>query len=254
VHGAEYLSTNPPPNRKNNIKVSHKNGKKAYWRKCGSFGHLACFSFYANKNVTTGEGGMVLTSDKKYEKRLRDHRNLCFLKTPRFLHDELGHNYRLTNVQAAIGLAQIERLNKTIARKIYMAKRYSSHLEALPLRLPTERKWSKNVIWMYGVTLLEEKRSQKYFEKNWNKLSLKDYKKWPTYRIMNKLLKAGIDTRPFFVGIHEQPALRKMRLFKNASYPVTERIARSGFYLPSGQAIKDREIKEVCSALRGMFK
>ena len=228
VHGAEYQSA-----------------KDKAWHKCGSFGRLSCFSFYANKLVTTGEGGMVLTSDDKLAERLRKHRNLCFLKSPRFLHYHIGNNFRMTNIQAALGLAQLENLDKTVKRKREMAKKYSDLLKGLSLRLPTEHKWARGVVWMYGVTLQEEKGQ--------GDLSVQDYMKWPNYKIMKKLAELEIQTRPFFIGMHEQPIFQSLGYFKSGSYPATERIARAGFYLPSGQAITDTQIQEVASALKGLF-
>ncbi|UCD54938.1 MAG: DegT/DnrJ/EryC1/StrS family aminotransferase [Candidatus Omnitrophota bacterium] len=254
AHGGEYLSTRPSKAAKKDACKGSKDGATAYWRKCGSFGELSCFSFYANKNITTGEGGMVLTSDEAIVRRLRKHRNLCFLKTPRFLHHELGHNYRMTNIQAAIGLAQLEHLDRTIERKLDMAKKYSEGLNGLSLQLPVEHKWAKNVIWMYSVLLHEDKKNQSYFEKGWVHITPEKHKNWPSYKIMQRLAERGIQTRPFFIGIHEQPLFRKDGYFKGESYPVTEKIARSGFYLPSGQAIKDTEIKEVSHVLKGLLQ
>ena len=230
AHGGEYFSK-----------------KQNSWRRCGSIGHLACFSFYANKIITCGEGGMVLTSDDNLAERLRSHRNLCFLKSPRFLHHEMGSNFRMTNIQAAIGVAQLEYIDKTIARKVSMAKRYSDALRDLPLQLPVQREWAKNVIWMYGVTLKES-------EKDWRKLSPEEYASWPSYKIMKELDNSGIQTRPFFIGMHEQPVFQRLGYFKGEFYPVTEKIARTGFYLPSGQAITDDQIDEVCNALKGLLK
>ncbi|MFA4992233.1 MAG: DegT/DnrJ/EryC1/StrS family aminotransferase [Candidatus Omnitrophota bacterium] len=236
VHGAEYFS------------------KKAdAWRKCGGFGHLACFSFYANKNITTGEGGMVLTSDDRLAERLRGHRNLCFLKSPRFLHEEIGHNFRMTNTQAAIGLGQLERIDKTIKRKIEMARKYSGCLKGLPLQLPAERKWARNVIWMYAVLLRENRKSSAWFQDGWRSLKTKEFARWPSYKIMKALEDMGVDTRPFFIGMHEQPVFHEMGFFKKETYPVTEMIARAGFYLPSGQAVTDIQIKHVSRALKGLF-
>lgn len=253
VHGGEYLSFRPLENKGDNTCEASKNGKKAYWRKCGGFGHLACFSFYANKNITTGEGGMVLTSDEVFAERLRSHRNLCFLKSPRFFHKEIGNNYRMTNIQAALGLAQLESIDRTIERKLDMANMYSKAFRDLPLKLPVEHQWAKNVIWMYAVVLCEEKRSQSYFENNWEHMSPEEYLRWPSYKIMKRLEENNIQTRPFFIGIHEQPVLRKSGYFKDESYPVTEKISRTGFYLPSGQAITDIQIEEVIRVLRGLF-
>jgi len=237
VHGGQYFSK-----------------KDKAWHKCGSFGHLSCFSFYANKIITSGEGGMVMTSDEKLAERLRSHRNLCFLKSPRFLHYEIGHNFRMTNIQAAIGLAQLEYIDKTINRKIAMAKKYSAALKNLPLQLPVQREWAKNVIWMYAIALKKEKTSGSYFEKNWLGLPTKEYAKWPCYKVMDKLAANGIQTRPFFIGIHEQPVFQRMGYFKGESYPVTEKITRTGFYLPSGQAITDAQIQKVIAVSKGLFK
>lgn len=229
VHGAEY-----------------KSAKDNAWHRCGSFGHLACFSFYANKLITTGEGGMVLTSDDKLNERLRKHRNLCFLKSPRFLHHHIGNNFRMTNIQAALGLAQLESLDKTIKRKREMTRKYSALLKSLPLQLPTERKWARGVTWMYGIVLQEEKGQRD--------LTIEEYMKWPNYKIMKKLSELEIQTRPFFIGMHEQPVFQRRGYFKNKSYPVTERITRSGFYLPSGQAITDSQIEEVVTKLKRLLQ
>ena len=236
AHGAEYSS------KKNNRRI-----------KCGGFGNLACFSFYANKIITTGEGGMVLTSDDKLAERLRSHRNLCFLKEPRFLHHEIGNNFRMTNIQAAIGLAQLEYIEKTVRRKIDIAKKYSGLLEGLPLNLPIEKEWARNVIWMYSVLLKESGGAMRFFKEGWQGLEASEFREWPAYKIMGELKENGVETRPFFIGMHEQPVFRAKGYFKDGSYPVTERIARSGFYLPSGQALTDGQIQDVCVALKELF-
>jgi len=208
VHGAEY--------------------KK---RKCGGLGNISCFSFFANKIITTGEGGMILTSNDAWAEKLKYYRNLCFKKEPRFVHDEIGHNYRFTNIQAALGLAQLERIEKIVERKRTMALKYNTGLAELPLQIPVERSWAKNVYWMYGIVINESCG-----------LSGK--------RLGALLVDKGIGTRPFFWGIHEQPVFRKAGLFKDVSLPVTERIARRGLYLPSGQAITDEQIEYVVKQVR----
>jgi perosamine synthetase len=200
-------------------------------KKCGGIGHVSCFSFFANKIIATGEGGMVLADDDTLAERLRSYRNLCFQDKQRFLHEEIGHNYRFTNIQAAIGLAQLERIEETIERKRAMARKYSSGLRGLPVRLPVERPWAKNVYWMYGLVIDEE-----------TGLDAKELAK--------RLRTAGVDTRPFFLGMHEQPVFKKMGLFKDVSLPVTERIARQGLYLPSGQAITDEQMDYVIEQVR----
>lgn len=203
--------------------------------KCGGIGHISCFSFYANKIITTGEGGMVLTNDDRMADRLRSYRNLCFQSKQRFFHEEIGHNFRLTNIQAALGLAQLERIENFVERKRDMAARYHKGLSDLPLKLPVERPWAKNVYWMYGI-VLDEKTN----------VDAKEF--------ASRLRSEGIETRPFFLGIHEQPVFRNMGLFKNLSLPVTERIARQGLYLPSGQAITDEQIDYVIERVRKAFE
>ena len=217
VHGAEYLS-----------------GRETIhpaWRRCGSFGTLSCFSFYANKLITTGEGGMILTDDAKLAEKARSLRNLCFQGHRRFYHEELGFNFRLTNLQAALGLAQLERIDEIIARKRWIGHEYNSRLSGIPgLQLPVEEPWARNVYWMYGIVLSEETGMD-------------------ATAFGDKLKKLGIETRPFFLGLHEQPVFHQRGLFLQDRYPVTERIARQGLYLPSGLALTQEQISEVSEAV-----
>lgn len=199
-------------------------------KKSGSFGELSCFSFYANKIVTTGEGGMVLTDDELLAGKLRAHRNLCFKPERRFYHTELGHNYRMTNIQAAIGLAQMELVEDHVAHKRWMAAEYTRRLQGIKeLQLPIEKPWAKNVYWMYGV-ILDESNGMDAVE------------------FARRLKAEGVETRPFFLGMHEQPVFHDRGLFIGEKYPVTERIARQGLYLPSGLTITEEQIEFVCGA------
>jgi perosamine synthetase len=217
AHGAEYLSG--------------REGDSPSWRRCGSFGELSCFSFYANKIVTTGEGGMVMTDDDAMAERLRSLRNLAHRPGARFHHDALGFNFRLTNLQAAIGVGQLERVDAAVRRKREIGRRYTERLARVSgLLLPVERPWVRNVYWMYGVVLDDS------FD-----VSRED--------VQEELARRGIETRTFFVGLHEQPALRGRALFEGESYPVAERIGRRGFYLPSGVGLLDEEIDAVCAAV-----
>jgi perosamine synthetase len=213
VHGAEYKG-----------------------RRCGSFGDLSCFSFYANKIVTTGEGGMVLTDQDSYAERVRYLRNLCLQKERRFLHKELGHNYRMTNLQAAVGLAQVEQIDSALNKKRSMGSAYNQRLAHLQgIQLPVEKSWAKNVYWMYGIVLDE-------------KLGI------TAAEFSERLARRGIMTRPFFLGMHEQPALQNLGLFQSEHYPVAERLARQGLYLPSGLALTEAQLNEVCEALESEWK
>lgn len=206
------------------------------WRRCGSFGTVSCFSFYANKLITTGEGGMVLTDDPRLAERLRMLRNLCFLTGRRFYHEELGYNFRLTNMQAAMGLAQLERIDEIVARKRVIGKQYNESLHGIPgLQLPSEQAWARSVYWMYGVVLDKE--------------TCLDADKFA-----RRLHEYEIETRPFFLGMHEQPALRRKGLFVGEHYPVAERLARQGLYVPSGLALTDAQLERVCTAIREVLK
>jgi perosamine synthetase len=200
-------------------------------RPCGGLGDISCFSFYANKLITTGEGGMLLTDDAAYADRARAFRNLCFRPEKRFLHLELGNNYRMTNLQAAVGVAQMEGLSEKVESKRRMGRAYAERLSKLPgLQLPVEREWASNVYWMYGIVLSEE-------------LGIE------ATEFATRLGRLGIDTRPFFLGMHEQPALLSLGLFNDQRYPVAERLARQGLYLPSSIGLTDEEINQVCAAV-----
>ena len=222
VHGAEYLSGFEK--------------KEPSWMKCGGMGHISCFSFYANKLITTGEGGMVLTSDPQLAEKLRGLRNLCFRPERRFYHTELGYNYRLTNIQAAMGLAQLERFDQILDKKRWMGREYTKRLSALKvLQLPVEKPWARQVYWMYSLVLDES-----------TGMDAQEFAK--------RLCAAGVDTRPFFLGMHEQPVFHQRGLFVNEHYPVAERIARQGLYLPSGLTLTEEQVGLVCDAVKGCIK
>lgn len=197
---------------------------------CGSFGEISTLSFYPNKHITTGEGGMVLTDDEKLAERCRSLRNLCFQPQKRFVHEELGYNFRMTNLQAALGLAQIERLSEFVDRKRRMGKKYTELLSVVSaLELPIAKTiYAENIYWVYGVILKEQSGVD-------------------AEEMMRRLSQRGIGTRPFFWPMHEQPVFKKMRLFNKEDYPVAERMARRGFYLPSGMALTEGQIEEVCN-------
>ena len=203
---------------------------------CGSFGDISTFSFYPNKLITTGEGGMVVTDDDTIAEKCRSLRNLCFQKNKRFIHEELGWNFRMTNMQAALGLAQIERLDEFIKKKRSMGQKYNMLLEGLKnIQLPIKKtSYSENIYWVFGLVLDE------------NILDNAD-------SIMKKLKTCGVGTRPFFWPIHLQPLIKKMGLFRTDSFPIAEKIARKGFYIPSGLGITDSEINRVSSELRAIL-
>lgn len=205
------------------------------WRLCGSFGTLSCFSFYANKLITTGEGGMILTDDPELAERVRSLRNLCFESGRRFHHQQLGFNFRLTNLQAALGLAQLERVQEIIARKRWIGVEYNRRLSDIAtVQLPIQEEWARNVYWMYGLVLSEGCGMDAAV-------------------FAQQLKERGIETRPFFLGLHEQPVFHDKGLFLGEHYPVAERIARQGLYLPSGLALTAEQIKTVCDAVHDVL-
>jgi perosamine synthetase len=213
--------------------AAEAHGQAYRGRPCGSFGDLSVFSFYPNKLVTSGEGGMIVTDDAELAERCRSLRNLCFQARKRFVHDELGYNFRMTNLQAAVGLAQLERLDRFADIKRRMGKRYTSLLDGdmgVQLPLPATD-YAENIYWVFGVVL-------------------NDAVPFDAEEAMRRLGERRIGTRPFFWPMHEQPVFRRMGLFAGESCPIAERLARRGFYLPSGLALADAQMDEVAAALK----
>ena len=206
-------------------------------RQCGSFGDLSTFSFYPNKHITTGEGGMVLVDDAELAERCRSKRNLCFQRTQRFLHEELGWNYRMTNMQAALGVAQLEKLDETVQQKRAIGPFYNEALADVPhLRLPVPATdYADNIYWVYGVVL-------------------EDSCPIDAAAMMQKLADEGIGSRPFFWPLHEQPVLQNMGLAGDESYPVAESLARRGLYLPSGLGSNEDDFAKVADVVRKILQ
>jgi len=202
---------------------------------CGSMGDVSVFSFYANKIITTGEGGMILTQSDKLAEKARALRNLCFQPSRRFYHENIGYNFRMTNIQAAIGTAQLERIDQIIDTKRAIAKAYSERLGNVSgLCLPAEAPWARSVYWVYGIVLEKDT--------GLNALQLADY-----------MLDAGIETRPFFLGIHQQPVFQNMGLFVGEHYPVAENLSSQGLYLPAGLSISMNEIDRICKTIQAFL-
>jgi perosamine synthetase len=210
-------------------------GSEYKGKRCGGYGAVSCASFYANKTITTGEGGMCLTDDPSIAEKLKSVRNLCFLPRRRFVHEELGFNFRMTNVQAAIGLGQLERIDEHVNKKIAIAQNYNRMLKELEdskrLRLPVEKSWAKSIYWMYGI-LLNKDRGPKAVD------------------IQEKLGKKGVQTRPFFYPMHLQPVFQSMAWYKKEKPAISEHLYDYGFYLPSGLTLKTEEIEQVVTSLK----
>lgn len=203
---------------------------------CGSFGDISTVSFYPNKHITTGEGGMILTDNDNLAAQCRELRNLCFIPGKRFVHERLGWNLRMTNLQAALGLAQLERLDEFLNKKKWIGLRFNQLLAGLPgVKLPLSIvDYAENIYWVYGLVL-------------------DDSIEFDAEEAMRKLATFGIDCRPFFYPMHQQPVLQSMGLFKGESYPVAERLYQRGFYVPSGLALTEYQILQVSEALSQVF-
>lgn len=203
-------------------------------KKCGSFGDISIFSFYPNKHITTGEGGMILTNDEDIYNRCKSLRNLGFSSdsSKRFIHEELGWNLRMTNLQAALGVAQLERIEEFVEKKRWIGNSYQELLKDIDgINLPIKSKqFSENIYWVFAITLKDEhpKTAQ---------------------QVMKELGAKGVGTRPFFYPMHQQPVFKKMDLFKNESYPNAEKLYANGFYIPSGLALTESQIFEVSKVL-----
>jgi perosamine synthetase len=205
-------------------------GAMVFDRKVGSFGDVGCFSFYANKVITTGEGGMIVTNRKDLAERAKSLRNLAFTK-PRFKHYEIGYNYRLTNLQAAIGLAQLSRIEDIIRIKRQIAKWYTDRLiNVKGLRLPIEKFYAKSVYWMYGIVVEPE------FGISRDELS-------------KQLLDKGIETRDMFCPMNLQPSLLKINAVVDTPCPVAENLWKNGLYLPSGNQLTPEQVNMICDTI-----
>jgi perosamine synthetase len=179
---------------------------------------------------------MILVDSEQLAERCRSLRNLCFIPESRFVHEEMGWNMRMTNLQAALGVAQLHRLEAHLARKIEIGRLYNERLAGIDgLTLPVEKTaYAENIYWVYGVVI-------------------KDDIAMSAREAMQSLGSAGIGTRPFFYPMHRQPVFRKMGLFEGISCPVAERIAERGFYIPSGLAMTDGQLDQVADEMRKLF-
>lgn len=198
-------------------------------KKVGSLSKAACFSFSGAKLITTGEGGMITTSDKNLIQRVIEINNDFMSKKRKFYHSDIGYNYRLTNLQAALGLAQLENINKLLDMKIKNAGIYTSLLkDESIIQLPLQKTWAKNVFWLYSVVLKKKRLRNK---------------------LMSYLDGKGIETRPFFVPIHRLPMYKQTGNFSNTDY-----LSENGLSLPSGANLKQSEIEYICSEVKKFIK
>ena len=203
---------------------------------CGSFGLISTFSFYANKHVTTGEGGMIVTNNRRLYNKCFELRNLCFKKKKRFVHYDLGWNYRITNLQAAVGLAQLEKLNKIVKVKRKIGDFYNKKIDKYKnIKLPIIKKnYAKNIYWVYTILLSQES-------------------KLTADKVCDELTRKGIDTRRMFYPLNKQPILRKLGI-KKQTCPIAEKLYKCGFYLPSGLGINKKDQTYVIKNLINIVK
>ena len=214
--------------------AAEMHGQTYKGRPCGSFGDISTFSFYPNKHITCGEGGMLVTDNPKLAERCSLIRNLFFSPQKRYVHEELGYNFRMTNMQAAIGLAQLEKIDDTVLKKRWIGKKYTELLADLQefIILPVEKtEYAMNIYWVYGILLTEKVKVNAEV-------------------IMQKLAERCIGTRGFFYPLHKQPVFIKQNLYITEKYPNAEYLADKGFYLPSGLTLNEEQILYVAETLR----
>ena len=213
--------------------AAQAHGAKYKGQLCGSIGHVSAFSFYANKLITTGEGGMVCTSDPDIDQRAKSYRNLCFNSAERFRHDDIGYNFRMTSMQAALGIGQLSRIDQIIEKKRELGLKYRERFKSIEgIRGQNEALWADTVYWMYCV-----------------KIDPKCGHNAKT--IMDRLGKDGIGTRPFFRGLHQQPAIEKINFsFDDNNFLNTNEAYEYGFYLPSSLNLTDPQLDIICDALQ----
>ncbi|OHA18458.1 MAG: hypothetical protein A2664_00755 [Candidatus Taylorbacteria bacterium RIFCSPHIGHO2_01_FULL_46_22b] len=226
--------------KKNKLKIvedaAEAHGGEYKGQLCGTMGDIGTFSFMANKIITTGEGGMTITNNEEYADRLRRYKDFCYSPQKRFIHTDVGYNYRMGNLQAAVGCGELANLSKYIEIKEKMAEKYAGLLGNIAgLRLPITLSGVKNVYWMYAILIDDQKFGM-------NKDALRA-----------TLKERGIDTRDFFYPPEEQPFLIDRNLVTE-KFPQTDYASKHGLYLPSGLAISDEQIERVAEEIRDIAK
>jgi len=209
--------------------AAEAHGAEVNGKKVGSLGHVGTFSFYGNKIITTGEGGMITTNDENLYERMRHLRDHAMSKEKRYWHTEVGFNYRMTNVQAALGLAQLERIDEIIAKKRLIFEWYKEGLKDIEgIKLNYEAPWAKNVYWMVCLEV------EGYTEKQRDEL-------------MKRLKEKNIDTRPYFYPLSDMP------MFEKADTPIAHKVYQRGLNLPSYFDITKDQVDYVCKTIKELL-
>ncbi len=224
---------------KYNLKViedaAQAHGQEYNHKKCGSFSDISTFSFFSNKHVACGEGGIILTSNENLYKKAGYYKNLCFSEN-RFVHDSIGWNYRMSNLQAAVACAQLEKIDKTVSIKKHIGSVYQEFLKDIPAKLPAPKtSYAQNHYWVFGIVLNKDV-----------KLSAKD--------VMLKLKEQGIETRPFFYPMHNQPVFKKLGILDTINRPISEKLYQKGFYIPSGLNLSDEDLAYISEKIKLILK
>lgn len=226
--------------RKHNLYViedcAEAHGALYKGKKVGSLGDIGCFSFYANKIITTGEGGMITTNDSSLADRASSLKSLAFGDSSKFMHKDIGYNFRMTNIQAALGCAQLERIETIIENKRRIAKFYTSQLELVSgLQLPMEKAYARNVYWMYHMVLLGRTAGKRT-------------------EIMKMLLEKGIETREGFIPYNMQEIFINRGWTRHDECPKANDVAMSSFYLPSGPNLTEDDLQYVTTSLQEVLE
>ncbi len=215
--------------------AAEAHGAEYKGRIVGCLGDIGCFSFYTNKIITTGEGGMTVTKNSETAEKLNLLRDLAHSKEKRYLHYQIGFNYRMTNLQAAIGVAQMERIDEFIRNRRRNAKLYNSILRDIKgITLPPEADWAKNIYWLYSILIQDDFGTSRD-------------------ELLTKLAERGIETRPFFIPMHKQPVFEEMGLI-SGDYPIADELCAKGICLPSSSSLKENQINYVCDAIKEIQK
>ncbi len=215
--------------------AAEAHGAEFNGKKVGSFSDIASFSFFANKNITTGEGGMCVTANEEFAEKCRYYKNVCFpVEGPRnYMHDDIGFNYRMSNIHAAIGLAQTEKADEYKEMRIHNGSLYKRYLEECKgVTFQVDQQNAVNVHWMNAVVINPEEYGHNRDE------------------LMQYLKDNGVDTRLLFVSMARQKALKKYSCDCNGQYPITDWLSENGFYLPSASNLKEEHIKRICELIR----